>query len=190
MLLIIQRIKASLIYIKKNDIKLVKEVTLPRGNYKIWHPYIRQNEKVLTNILNIRNIDNNELIIIALNALDQPKVKKIDNTKLIRWIDERTFITSNDFEIWLHDLDNNKPLLITRISKSINSILWHPSKKFIIYSTENTIDIIDFSKKQHNLYQVFKADRITSPFLNKKGDTLYFSAELGNLSGLYKLFIQ
>ena len=44
--------------------------------------------------------------------------------------------------------------------------------------------------EKRNITELVELDIIKWPFLNEKGDMLYFYAKIGNQEGLYKLAIQ
>src|SRR3989339_550493 len=77
------------------------------------------------------------------------------------------------------------------IENQNDNIIWHPSNNNIIYSTNKNINVIELDdREKYNITKIIELDGITNTVLNKKGDTLYFYAQIGNQKGLYKLLIQ
>lgn len=109
----------------------------------------------------------------------------------MQWINDNKLLYSNDFEIWLYDLNNHKKTILTRISEPITGIIWHPSNNYVIYSTDKSINIIELDEREkRNITELICLDKISSLNLSQKGDILYFMAKIGNQEGLYKLAIQ
>lgn len=129
-------------------------------------------------------------LIDPLSSFYSTLRETISNIKRADWVNDNKLLYANDFEIWLFDLKNNKKTLLTRISKVINSVLWHPSNNYIIYSTDTAVNTIELDKREkYNITEIIKLDKIAFPALNQKGNTLYFYAKIGNQEGLYKLKI-
>lgn len=124
----------------------------------------------------------------------KPIRSTIDDVKLAVWVNDRKMLYSNNYEIWL--LDMNNPLLpsktlLTRVSDSISAIIWHPGNNNIIFSTGKYISIIGLdNREKYNITRIIELDTIKYPVLNKEGDALYFYSRIGQHEGLYKLVIQ
>ncbi|MBI4812021.1 hypothetical protein HY798_01020 [Candidatus Falkowbacteria bacterium] len=120
-----------------------------------------------------------------------PLAETINNIKYNSWINEDKLLYANDFEIWLYGIKNRNKTLLTRISSPIEKALWHPSNNYIVYATENSVNTIELDdREKRNTTELIKLDKIFSPYLNARGDILYFSAKIGNQEGLYKLALQ
>lgn len=168
----------------------VKEIELPSSpQYK----FINNDH----NLINVYDAKHQLLYLLDPLAPVNPLKEIINNIKYTYWINNNKLLYANDFEIWLLDMDNNWPLaktgkkILTRISEPITDVLWHPSKNYIIYSTNKTINIIELDEREkRNITELIKLDEIYSPSLSPKGDILYFGAKIGQQEGLYKLEIQ
>ncbi|MFA4941973.1 MAG: hypothetical protein WC582_05315, partial [Patescibacteria group bacterium] len=149
------------------------------------------------NLLNIYDAKH-EILYLADPALPINPIKEIiNNVKYTYWVNNDKLLFGNEFEIWLLNLDNSGPLtksekkILTRISQPINAILWHPSNNYIIFTTDKNINIIELDERERrNVTELFKTEKIYSPFLDQNGKVLYFGAKIGNQEGLYKLEIQ
>lgn len=121
-------------------------------------------------------------------------VETINNVKYAVWVGKNKILYANDFEIWLADIGLNGQtgkILLTRLSEKINKALWHPSKNYIIYSTDNLIYALELDdREKRNTTELINLNKISSLFLSKDGKTLYFHAKIGNQEGIYKLAIQ
>ena len=141
------------------------------------------------NLLNLYDHSHKILYLIDPLAVYQPLVEIINNVKTAFWINSSNLLYTNDFEIWLYNLETKNKILLTRIADTINQAILHPSKDYIIYSTEQTINAIELDEREkRNITELIKFDSINSFILTN--EILYFSGKIGNAEGLYKFFIQ
>lgn len=138
--------------------------------------------------------DNKHQILYLLDpfsAFYPPLREIINNIKFAVWVNPNKMLYANDFEIWLYGLADGKKTLLTRISRPISGITWHPSNNYVIYSTGETLNTIELDEREKRIItELIKLDKIDYPFINQNGKTLYFYASIGNQQGLYKLAIQ
>ena len=164
--------------------KLIEEIDLP---YSLQYKFINFDHRVI----NLIDTKHNILYLIKPLTKINPIKEIVNNIKYMQWIDNERLLYANDFEIWLYNGNNHKKTLLTRISQPINKIIWHPSNNYVIYSTSKSINIIELDEREkRNITKIISLDKISSLFLNNKGDILYFTARIGNQAGLYKLAIQ
>jgi len=150
------------------------------------------------NLINLYDSAHQLLYLIDYLAAVNPLKEVVNNIKYSEWLDNNRLLYANDFEIWLFDMDTSGSLLgradkriLTRISEPITNVLWHRSKNYIIYSTDKTINIIELDEREkRNVTELIKVEKIYSLALDRKGNTLYFGAKIGQQEGLYKLEIQ
>lgn len=119
---------------------------------------------------------------------DSDKIIKPKDVKYLSLISSNLLIYATDWEIYLFDAKENKHTLITRLSQKITSVAWRQGG-YIVYSTDKAINVINL-KDRENPTVLVSLEKISAPVLNSKGDTLYFTAKIGNQEGLYKLFIK
>ncbi|MBA3046754.1 PEGA domain-containing protein [Patescibacteria group bacterium] len=165
--------------------QMARSISMPGSpDYSFINP---QND-----LLNIYDKNHQILYFIdPLSYLQSPLVETISNVKYALWVDKNKLLYANDFEIWLFDMASGKKTLLTRISKAITSVIWHPSNNYVIYSTDESINIIELDERgKYNITEILKLNKISYPHLNQKGSALYFYAVIGNQAGLYKLVIQ
>ncbi len=164
--------------------ELIRKIDLP---FSLEYKFINSGHQTL----NLIDAKHNIIYLIEPLAKINPIKDVINNIKYTQWIDNERLLYANDFEIWLYNFNNYKKTLLTRISQPINEIAWHPSNNYVIYSTDKNINIIELDEREkRNITKIISLDKISSLFLNKKGDILYFMAKIGNQTGLYKLAIQ
>ncbi len=168
-----------------------KEISLPFSSaYRLINPG--------HDLINLYDSAHQLLYLINYLAAINPLKEVVNNIKYSQWLDNNRLLYANDFEIWLFDMDSSASLLgkagkkiLTRISEPITNVFWHPSKNYIIYSTDKTINIIELDERgKRNVTELIKLDEIYSPSLSPKGDILHFGAKIGQQEGLYKLEIQ
>ena len=169
-------------YSTKN-LELITEIDLPLSSgYELTgYKY---------NLLNLYDSNHQILYLINPASLVNPLKEIINNVKYTQWIDSQKLLYANDFEVWLFDLSQGQKNILTRISYPIIGIAWHPSNNYIFYATENSLNIIELDQREkRNITELIWLQKITSIHLNKKGNALYFQAQIGNQEGLYKLEI-
>ncbi|MDD5072049.1 MAG: PEGA domain-containing protein [Patescibacteria group bacterium] len=171
--------------------ELLKEISLPfSSGYRLINPGHK--------LINLYDGDHQLLYLIDPFAAVNPLKEIINNVKYSSWLNDNRLLYANDFEIWLFDADTSASFfgragkkILTRISEPITGVLWHPSKNYIIYSTEKTINTIELDEREkRNITELIRAEMIYSPDLDQKGKILYFGAKIGQQEGLYKLEIQ
>jgi len=120
-----------------------------------------------------------------------PLVDTINDVKISKWVDENKLLYANDFEIFIYDLNSRQKTLLTRISFPIIAIFWHSSNNYVLYATINSINSIELDdREKRNITEIVKLEKIFSPEINQKNNTLYFGAKTRDAEGLYKLAIQ
>ncbi len=103
-------------------------------------------------------------------------------------MNDNSLIYTNDFEIYIFNLTNSRVDLVTRRSEEINSIIWNNDGNYLIFSSPTTLNVLDF--KNRNATLLFRAEKISSPALDGKNDNLYFWAQVGQQTGIYKMLMQ
>jgi hypothetical protein len=114
--------------------------------------------------------------------------KQIKDVKNINIVDGNSFIYSNDFEIYMFDLNLSQSFLVSRLENQIGSILWHP-RSYLIFSSGRDIKAIDF-KYDKQVLNLFSSDSFSNIILDREGGALYFTSKIGRQEGLFKLYIQ
>ena len=112
----------------------------------------------------------------------------IRNIKNWTMLDDQSLIYTNDYEIYVFHFSNSQSDLITRRSEEINKIIWNSTGNYLIYTSPNSINVLDF--KSQNSTLLFQADKVDSPALDVKNKNLYFWAKVGNETGIYKIIMQ
>jgi hypothetical protein len=162
--------------------KLERSIELP---FSVKYQFVYSEN----NFIVLADRGRNSLSVISPDAYS-PITAAIPSAGPVYRIDGSGFLYANDFEIWKEDVAARTQSLFTRISQPIKDIIWHPSGKFIIFSTENTINLLDISGPDKKIIELVKFEKISSPALDKKGENLYFYGSIGGMKGLYKLRIQ
>lgn len=112
----------------------------------------------------------------------------IRNVKNLSMMNNDSLIYTNDFEIYIFNLNNSRIDLVTRRSEEINNIIWNSAGNYLIFSSPTTLNVLDF--KNHNATLLFHSEKIVSPVFDEKNDNLYFWAQVGEQSGIYKMQMQ
>lgn len=175
--------QSKLIIVDTKNKKNLRTINVPCSDYE----FINKDSKYL----NLRDTRYDILYIIdpflPINQLRDT----INNVKSASWINENEMIYRNDFEIWTYNINNLNKKLITRIGEKINFSFWNKEKKYILYSTDNTINVINLNAGEKNITtKLFEINKIADLHINKAGDTIYFYSQIGNQEGYYKLNIK
>lgn len=135
-------------------------------------------------------LDNEHKIIYILSSDDLKIVKDIiRNANILKWLDSNKLIYTNESEIYIYDLIQTRPYLITRLSEKINSLAWS-SDNYLIYATEKTIGTINLTDAGNDITVLWQGEKISSLYFNNKTGTLFFSGAIGQQSGLYKMSLK
>ncbi len=137
--------------------------------------------------INVWQEDYESLYVINIKDDFQPIKARIDNLKYVIWLGDDQLLYANDSEILFYDLNLSQSTLITRVSTQITKLLWHPAKNYIIFSSPDSLYVIDWQKRDYTITKIITLTAIESASLDYKQNQLYFSGEIGQQSGIYKL---
>lgn len=172
----------SLTVVAVNDLADTNKISLPESRYAL--------RNMDYNLLIIEDTKNQSLLIIDPETTPRPIRDVIQGAKDMDWINKSEIIYANDFEILSYNLENKQKKLITRISKEVKDIIWHPNNSHVIFSTDNTLNIVELDdREKYNITKLAELTEIRSAVLSESGNTLYFLAKIGNIGGVYKLDI-
>jgi hypothetical protein len=175
--------KYSQIIIDDFNKKERSTINLPLANN---YQFVNTNNKYL----NVLEKNHQTLYILDPNLKYSHIIAKINNYKQGIWISDYQLLYNNDLEFYMYDIRLDESELITRVSHKINSLLWHSTKQYILYSSNSSLYAIDWANRKYTITKIISLEKIESPFLDQKNDTVYFSAKIGQQSGLYKMKIQ
>jgi len=186
-------IKGNLIYTIENvdgqnylriyglDNNLLKSSTyLGNGDF-----HFRQDE----DHLNLYDAKQQALYLLS-NYTEQPIVNKIRPVINWQWLNNDFLIWHNDFEIYSLNTSNNKQELIIRVSDPIVDIAWNKIKNYLVYANSQQINLINLNLEKKEPINLLRANSISNLVLDDKNQLLYFYAQLGQQSGIYKLQLQ
>ncbi len=161
--------------------KTIKTIELPYSpDYEI--------KTIQNDLINI--YDNRYNILYLINPFNPftPTKAILENVKEFNWNEANKLLYTTGHEIWTWDPKNNEKKLITRLTSSIEKVLWHNSNNYIIYSTPNSINVIESDKKiKRSLTRLIKLEKIQDPFWGPEDSIIYFNGSVGKQKGLYKL---
>ncbi|MFP4514718.1 MAG: PEGA domain-containing protein [Parcubacteria group bacterium] len=180
---IINNNKESQLIINNLDDDEKTIINLPLANN---YQFINTDNKYL----NILEKNHQTLYILDDNSRYSHFLAKINNFKEGVWINDYQLLYISDLEFFIHDLRINESELITRVSDKIDSLLWHDNKQYILYTSDSSLFAIDWTNRKYTITKIITLEEIKSPFLDQKNDTVYFTAKIGQQSGLYKMQIQ
>jgi hypothetical protein len=165
-----------------NSDRQLKSIPIPSSNY---YKFIEQNNKFIYlhderhNIL--YTIDPWSMFPIY-DSVNGVKDFSLSGNKIVYW---------NDFEIWLYDKENKNRALVTRISEEINKAILYPGENYIIFNTDNSVNIMELDGARYLSSLEISDWRGTSDmYLISSGKSIYFLGWLGEKRALYNLDIK
>jgi len=133
--------------------------------------------------------DQKNLTLYLINPEFVDQVKKVIPEVIgWQWVNSRQLIYHNRWEIYWLNIDQSQSNLINRLAEEITQILWNSANNYLIFATPTNLGTIDL--KNGYLTTIFKAKKIGTAALDQKNDALYFTAQIGQQSGVYKLLLQ
>jgi len=124
------------------------------------------------------------ILIIDLNR----QIKTIElAAKNIDWLNPNSLIAYNDHEIHIYETAKNRPELITRLSSPILSASWHPDGRYLIFSAENKLKIIELDNRERRNTVDIAAAAASFLAVDRAGNNLYYAIDK---LGIFKLNIQ
>ncbi len=134
--------------------------------------------------------DNDFQILYLLKPLSPiPLKERLDKVEHFDWRGNAVLVYGNGFEIWEFNLNNHDQKLITRLSDRIEGIIVLPSCKKTVYYNQKQIIIIEKENGKINETELASMDHVSDLFVGGQGEDIYFNAQIGSHSGLYKLNI-
>ncbi|MCX6795302.1 MAG: PEGA domain-containing protein [Candidatus Falkowbacteria bacterium] len=177
--------KASRIELRSYDLKnnsVINKINLPGA----WNYELSSNQN---NLAAAYNPDSHSLFIFESKSLS-PFGSVVGDANYWTWLDNEQLLIAGDFEITSYDLKNNNRQLITRISEKITGLTWSKKKKYLIYTTDNSINSIDLYEGSGKITKLLDGKKINQPRLDDKTKTLYFKAENNGTKGWQKIEVQ
>jgi hypothetical protein len=176
--------KKSYLEIYKTDGELAGKLDLPESR---GYHFINPDQA----LVNLYDRDHQRLYLLDPLSPLTPLVDTLDKVTIAHWLADGKLFYANDFEIWLYDLGNKQQKLLTRLSEQIRQVIWHPSNNYILYSTDQTINIIELDERvRRNFTELIKLDLVSDMQLSTDGKNLYFYTEIGQNRGFYRLNLQ
>ncbi|MCG2693929.1 hypothetical protein L6259_01440 [Candidatus Parcubacteria bacterium] len=169
---------------------LLKQIDIKDNTDIIPIPLERKNyliKNILDKKIFLLNQENKlQVFDIPLNKLSIPIL--IANAKDFDLLDNN-LLYYDDFELWTYTFDKEEKTLITRIGENIKKARWLNGSDYIIFILENKLEIIEMDKRDHRqTVEVAKFDDI-GDMLITKNFYIYFTGQLQNSKGLFKMEI-
>lgn len=112
----------------------------------------------------------------------------ISQVKDWQFIDKNRIIYHNGWEITMLNLSDGISVLLDRVSEPIEKILWHSEENYYIFTTNAGIHVGDL--RTNILTSLFKTEHLGDIALDSENDILYFFADIGQQSGVYRLLLK
>lgn len=160
--------------------RVEEEITLPNNGH-----YVFRSSGQTT--LELYDEQNKTLYLIDPSNLTSGG-RTIHDITSWQWLNNNTLLYNNNWEIYFFNLQQNKSSLLTRVGEEIKEIIWHKDGNYLIFSTASSLNAYDL--KAGLITKIFQTEKIASPVLNDKDNTLYFWAKIGQQEGAYSLLLQ
>lgn len=139
--------------------------------------------------LNLYEQDRQTLYLLNDYA-PRPLARQIKSAKNWQWLNANFLVWHNEFEISSLNTQNGRQELLIRVSDPLTSLVWNRSKNYLIYASENKIQLINLNLEKRMPLTLLTAEQITNLVLDEKNQLLYFYAKIGQQAGVYKLQLQ
>lgn len=98
---------------------------------------------------------------------------------------------ATEFELHVYNTETHDDELITRLSKPVEAITWHPIGSNLLYASEGDIYAVELDRRdQRNRYLLSAFDSIDSLWVDKNGKSLYILGEKDEARGVFVKKIQ
>lgn len=177
----------SLVWVLQPDtFKILKMINLPiNSSFEFVNP--------TSAYVNLWDKNNQNLYLLEhrLPLLTEYNLTKVPNQYTAGvWVDNDLLLYHNDWEIWLWRKSANQATLLTRLGEKITQVAWHPSNHYILFSTNQTINVLELDNRDnYNTTQLLQAKQIKKFLLNSTGDAIYFYGQIDKQENFYKLDI-
>lgn len=150
----------------------------------------------IKNYLGLIDLDQEKLHLIKMNNSDLETI--ISSEEPIRefiakdalWdAQNNQLLLYNDFEISTYQPGTNKEEVINRYGQQIKKTSWYPDFEHLVILFENNLQIIDLTQEigTRNSINIVKFDKLNNFDLDRNGEKIYFSGDIGRQQGLYQL---
>lgn len=136
------------------------------AGYKTWSTSFRIDSGLVSEFDQIILFKENPEIS---NLSDQRKINYLNSpVENLAILNSKNYLEENGYEIW----QNN--VLVTRFSEPVDSVLWYPGLKNILYQQGDEIRIIEISGANDTLLVKLSGTDSTRYMVNNAGDELYY----------------
>jgi hypothetical protein len=160
--------------------KIEQELNLPNvGNYKFYYDEV----KPLTLYDNL-----NKTLYIWDPSSAKNGLKTVQDVISWQWLDDNNLLYSNTWEIYRLNLETGKSDLLTRVGEEITKLIWNSEGNYLVFSSANSLNVLDI--KMNTITKIYQTNKISGAVLDAKDNILYFWAQTGTESGIFKMILQ
>ena len=175
-----QSIKLNTYDLNKEEVN--KTISLPLSKYSF--------QNTQHHLINLYDKSHKILYLIQPDSPFKPLQESLNNVENSFWLNDENIIYTDNFEIWKFNLNSGEKTLLTRISSEIENIIAHPKNNYILFLANNTINVLELDdREKYNITKILELKDIKNLMIDEKGDTIYFSSQIGSQKGIFKLAI-
>ncbi|MFA6533753.1 MAG: PEGA domain-containing protein [Patescibacteria group bacterium] len=143
--------------------------------------------------------ENNTIVLLDQNRnqlylVDQSFSQNLltANAKQFSWsADGQKLLYYNDWEVGQYNLATKNNELITRYGQVIAAAEFLPNLDYLCLLIDNSLKIIELDNRgERNVIELINADKISNLVIEPKGQNIFFTGQLGEKTGLFKVNIQ
>jgi hypothetical protein len=157
---------------------------LPLGDYR-FHPC------PLQNIVLLEDKKRERILLIDTQNQEQPVLL---NAMAAAWRwepDGQRLLYSDLFDLHVFDPAALTDLTLTRLSRPLSDLAWHPAANSIFYLQADNLTSVDLdSRNGHIMTQLAAGKDFTHLSIDTRGKTAYFTGTIGEESGLFVRLLQ
>lgn len=131
-------------------------------------------------------------IILLAKSGDEARIILNAPASLWQWEpSDQRLMFSDGFDLHLYRPDTNTDTIITRQSKRITSMAWHPEGSAVIFAQEDGLFVMELDTRDSlNSVQLETGQGFASVLVDDRGKNAYFIGTINGVSGLFRRALQ
>lgn len=138
-------------------------------------------------ILTIADLANSRFYLLEKNRLGNQTLSELPfpGTNFSWSLEYTQFLGRNDFEVWIHDSQNNTSKLISRFGAPIKDALLNYENSLVIFSQEEGIKTIETDEQGGRHVNTILEDNAANLFIDPSGKTIFYITQETGVDKIY-----